>query len=503
MNFEFLKGLKGLDAVYAPCADAEELVKSKPYLSLTAARKSAELLAKLIYIASHASALEGLTFADILADTQVRNYIHDRDVMDAFHFIRKSGNKAVHGEEEVSASIALAVLQNLHFIAGETARHFSLIRSYPDFNVNIPTYPNATLHEYGDLDAEAIKMFLQYMEEAKSDVEEHIEPHFPVDEDQYNGAHWEIISFHEQLVFDHRPYLKSTALYIKEYLDFWIAMTRISSIPNDQMKDLKVTEVTANIRLELDDAVFTSNDMDKLESALITKLPYARHILMDNRISGSVLRYMNYGYEKGEVEHTALEWLDAFDKHDPSLWGDYGFLGKAMQLRKRELFTFKSIIENADQRDFEYHLIRGGMDCSNLAHFASENFLSEQKGLSWCNDALSLGVVFDFEKHRDVLERLHDAVRGYLSEDEISYLEDVWDDDSESVGSIFCGTVLYSNDLNELQTFLDRVNGILAPILSVCTANTKDAWLYSIEAFGIAKVLWIENEGFRLFGGMM
>lgn len=77
MNFEFLKGLRGLDAVYAPCADAEELVKSKPYLSLTAARKSAELLAKLIYIASHASALEGLTFADILADTQVRNYIHD------------------------------------------------------------------------------------------------------------------------------------------------------------------------------------------------------------------------------------------------------------------------------------------------------------------------------------------------------------------------------------------------------------------------------------------
>ncbi len=26
MNFEFLKGLKGMDAVYRPCTNAEELV---------------------------------------------------------------------------------------------------------------------------------------------------------------------------------------------------------------------------------------------------------------------------------------------------------------------------------------------------------------------------------------------------------------------------------------------------------------------------------------------
>ena len=124
MNFDFLKGLRGLDTVYGSCTDAEELVRSKPYLSLTAARKSAELLAKLIYIAAHATVLQELTFADILADAQVKNYIHDRNVMDAFHYIRKNGNKAVHDDATVSMDSAMSVLQNLHLIAGETARRF-------------------------------------------------------------------------------------------------------------------------------------------------------------------------------------------------------------------------------------------------------------------------------------------------------------------------------------------------------------------------------------------
>ena len=121
MNFDFLRELKGLKTVYTSCRDAEELVIAKPYLSMTASRKSAELLAKFIYLAAHADKMEGLTFADILADPKVKSFVHDRDIMDAFHFIRKSGNKAVHGEEEISTDNALAVLQNLDegfFIAG-------------------------------------------------------------------------------------------------------------------------------------------------------------------------------------------------------------------------------------------------------------------------------------------------------------------------------------------------------------------------------------------------
>ena len=85
MNFEFLKGLKGLDEAYRPCTDAEELLRSKPYWSMAASRKGAEMLAKFIYMAAHYSAAEYMTFADILHDQQVLRFINDRSVIQEFH----------------------------------------------------------------------------------------------------------------------------------------------------------------------------------------------------------------------------------------------------------------------------------------------------------------------------------------------------------------------------------------------------------------------------------
>ena len=71
MNFEFLQSLKGLRELYIPCKDAEELVVSKPYLSMIASRKSAETLARFIYLNAYKQASESLGFADILTDDRV------------------------------------------------------------------------------------------------------------------------------------------------------------------------------------------------------------------------------------------------------------------------------------------------------------------------------------------------------------------------------------------------------------------------------------------------
>ncbi|MBR6809846.1 MAG: DUF4145 domain-containing protein, partial [Clostridia bacterium] len=169
MNFDFLKGLKGLDTVYKPCTNAEELVKSKPDLSMVAARKSAELIAKFVYMAAHASALENQTFADILADYQVRQFINNRHVMDAFHYIRKNGNSAVHGDQEPDPKIALSVLQNLHYVAGETAKDLDLISSYPDFDENIIGNPNAAFDENVQIAEKAMQMFIEYVQQHERD----------------------------------------------------------------------------------------------------------------------------------------------------------------------------------------------------------------------------------------------------------------------------------------------------------------------------------------------
>ena len=78
-------------------------------------------------MAAHNQEMENLSFADILSDITVRRFVNSRDIMDAFHFIRKSGNRAVHGDEQESVDDAIAVLQDLHYVAGETACMLGLI----------------------------------------------------------------------------------------------------------------------------------------------------------------------------------------------------------------------------------------------------------------------------------------------------------------------------------------------------------------------------------------
>ena len=140
MNFEFLKGLRGFGAVYENCSNAEKLALTMPMQSMFTSRKSAELLARLVYLAAHGERMEELSFAEILSDPVVRRYIN-RDVMDAFHYIRKSGNRAAHADDRESPEDAIAVLQDLHYVAGETARRLGLIRNYPYFEDRIEVFP--------------------------------------------------------------------------------------------------------------------------------------------------------------------------------------------------------------------------------------------------------------------------------------------------------------------------------------------------------------------------
>ena len=103
MNFEFLKDLRGLNYVYENCSNAEKLAMTMPVQSVFTARKSAELLAKFIFLAAHNEQMETMNFVDILGDPAVRDFIDDRKVMNAFHYIRKSGNRAVQGDDQETA----------------------------------------------------------------------------------------------------------------------------------------------------------------------------------------------------------------------------------------------------------------------------------------------------------------------------------------------------------------------------------------------------------------
>ena len=48
-----MKGLGSLDKAFNSCANAEELALSKPDLSMISSRKSAEVLAKFVFLVAH------------------------------------------------------------------------------------------------------------------------------------------------------------------------------------------------------------------------------------------------------------------------------------------------------------------------------------------------------------------------------------------------------------------------------------------------------------------
>lgn len=153
MNFDFLKDLCGLGRVYENCNNAEKLAVAMPAQSMLAARKSAELIAKFIYMAAHNVETEDMTFADILSDTSVTDFVNNGEFMDALHFIEESG------DAEETAETAVTVLRDLQYVAGETACMLRLIDDYPVFEDEIVASSDDAFIDEEDIDKKHARCF--------------------------------------------------------------------------------------------------------------------------------------------------------------------------------------------------------------------------------------------------------------------------------------------------------------------------------------------------------
>lgn len=454
MNFDFLKGLKGLDIVYGPCTDAEELVKSKPYLSLTAARKSAELLAKFIYMAAHATALQELTFADILSDYQVRQFINNRNVMDAFHFIRKSGNKAVHGEQEVSTSTALAVLQNLHFVAGETAKDLDLIHAYPDFDENVGVYPDATFDDTIQIPRQVMQMFLDYIEEHEKDEEGHL-----VRFDLENWGHLQytlhgVVNMHERIEFFHKPNYESTIEYLQKYVSFIDMMA--TERAERHLPSSSVNWVEAQIEISVNGIVeFVRGKYGDIQDILVNKLQHANNFSIDIKVDGNLRSF----YEDPEDGSSMID--------EESIWQGSGMYDHLESLKRRESFIYKAIIEYPDDDQEEnYFLIRNGKDY-DVVDLCNHDIVNTDCNDVWYGNLITLVVDYDNQLHPEIAQSLYETVRNFVSDNELTYLEDVWEDEEHQPGSLLAGTSIECT-IAELQSFLDKINSTLQPVSEQC-----------------------------------
>lgn len=475
MNFEFLKGLTGMGYVYENCSNAEKLAMNMPVQSVFTSRKSAELLAKFIYLTAHNQEVEMLTFADILSDSTVQKFINSRQVINAFHHIRKSGNRAVHSDDQENPEEAVTVLHDLHFVAGETARILGLIRQYPKFDDRIEPFADATFVDEKDIETKAREMFLQYVEKYDAQKERDNYYNQRVDRllddfDEYCAPIQIIPSIqelYETIEFKNKIILESTLKQIQEHFIF-MGIQYIKYLRGEIKEDI-VFKYSCKLTVRGENA-YTTTDLFEFIQGIRYDLSESDGFIIESHYTG------------------------------PSLWTNKDvreeFSLVVPQLDKQEHFTY---------RDFEYLDLSGEVICAkfengewiDLKALCSPDIADKDFDQDWCSNQLVLKVDFDFDRHPDILEALHGIVRKYLSPEDLPYSENCWED--EDYNTLVNGANWDPRKLRDIQNFLDEANAILKPILPECSGSGEGGWYISKPPFAYGTWEWTTN-GFRIIG---
>lgn len=504
MNFDFLKGLNCLDVIYKSSNPAEQLVRSDPSSSAMLSRKSAEMLARFVYLAAYEKEAQFLSFVDILNDPKVRNFINNRNVINAFQFIRKTGNIGAHTTREIEEKQAVSVLQNLHYVVGEIAKELDLISDYPDFDDNIGLYPDATADMQIVISKEVRKMFVKYIQEHPKDEHGRL-----VTVDLCNPAHWDYVihgrtRLHERIEFEHQPYYQSTLEYLQKYMCFMFERAEERDIFSDE-------SCTARVTITINGKVVPKNEW---HSALMKQLPQAQSFAIDLYADGNFRAF----YDNPDSTAAA----DAIDEEE--LWQGRGMADYLESLKRREAFTYKGIFRYADDDSHtEFYCIRNGKSY-DVADLCKPDIVQRAKGCAFYGEMMMLHADFDHHAHMPILQQLRDAVRAYVPPEALPQLEENWEEleEEDSYGYLLTGNSDIDNDddLTGTQHFIDQVNQILAPIADQCTiymdypvttskSPRPDPALpvlrhcfYNMQNFAVAAFIW-KDQRLQLVGTIL
>lgn len=487
MNFDFLEGLRGLGYVYENCNNAEKLAMTMPVQSVFTSRKSAELLAKFIYLAAHNQEIENLTFADILSDTTFRKFVNSRDIIDAFHYIRKSGNRAVHSDDEETAEDAVSVLQDLHYVAGETACMLGLIDDYPMFENHIASFPEVKYSVDEDIDEKARRMFLAYVEEFNAQQERDRYMEIKDTDMLITYAIEGDIEMHEHLKFERKPKQAEIIEYLQAYLST-LARLSIERSP-DKAKELGLSDpVTLDVKLTIGNKIYTSADLPSFYDAICNELPAADGFAIDCKCDGVLREFFHEEPDENGSARINMIRKDA-------VWTGAGMLDTLQRYKRRDLFEYKLAAFYPDSGEFKYEKLLNGREIDVLSTCA-EKIVDQVFDEEWWSYSLNLWADFDTDKYQEKLLKLQDLVRTSVPQSEVSYCEDAWE---EGEVHLLCNGIQWNCDcLREIQNFLDKVNAILLPIKDEVEAGGDGTWEVRNE-FAVATWDWTE-EGFKVKG---
>lgn len=462
MNFEFLQNLRGMEKIYTPCKDAEDLAITKPYLSMTAARKGAEALALFIYGNAYREKAQSLSFADILADYNVKRYIGDRDVMDAFHNIRKHGNRAVHESIEPSPSESIEILEDLMFVAGETAKKAKLIRGYPRFNASIPAVPDAEFHDF-DVKLLADEMLQAYIakERAESIYAKYNQlcSTFRIMEN--------MVVLHESVEVVCKSDDPSFIPKLQEYFGT-LALKAIEEI--GVTNDKRTISFTPSLTI-LGKKNLSTNDLYEFMELLFEEVPLAEHFIIDCCYEGPDSDYL---YSGDHLKIAALA-AGAVD---------------------RPIKTYKLVRFNSSENESNCCLIEGGI-ITDIDRRISTGILDNDYGENWWNEDMELYIDADIDKRSAIFEELHGIVRKYIPADQIKYCENAWTNGEPN--NLLDGIQWNTRQLREVQNFFDELNKLLLPIKDEIECSCVGSWIIPKCAFANATWDWTDD-GFRIVG---
>ena len=466
MNFEFMKGLVGLDKVFGICSNAEELVLSKPDLSMISSRKSAESLAKFVFMVATSEEVGFLSFADVLSDPIVKHYLNNTDVLEAFHYIRKKGNAAVHTLESESADTAMAVLQRLHFVVGEVSKRMGLIFEYPKFN------PAVTVNETAQLQDVNVDDLMQEMHDdyvlSKSRVDRLMSEFAAL----CTPARFTpgTVDLNECIEFKHKPKEENTIAHIQEHFAF-MAIQAIKA-SQGMLEDNDIT-YSGELTIYGEDG-YTTTDLFTIVNGIMRDLPDADGFKITSNYCGpSVAPWFN--------DDTREEFRDTVDK-----------------LGQTEQFTYLV---------FEFLHNHGMGGCAkyengkwlDLEAKHTTEIIDQYYSSDWWCWNLDLCVEFDFEAHPDILAELQDIVRKHIPANQVQYCENAWADGD--VGILINSITWQPKTLRIVQDFLDEVNRALLPIKSKCTGYGGDCgWYQTSNPYVEANWGWNEEKGFLIKG---
>lgn len=473
MNFDFLKDLPGLGQVYDNCDNAEKLAMKMPVQSIFTARKSAELLAKFIYLAAHNEQMETLNFAEILSDPAVRNYISDFETMSAFHYVRKKGNAAVHGNGGETVEDAIEALKALHWVSGKTACKLGLINNFPDFNAQIDVYPDAEYVDEKCIEEKARRMFIEYL--AALDREQYAKMQ------DYDWITYNIegtVEMHEHLEFKRNPKQPALIEYIQNYL---LTLLKLSVERSPEKAEAGEWPVILDAKVVIGNETYSSKDADAFCEAIIKKLPKADGFIIDLNCDGNLIEY----YE--DDNHFNMIRKDA-------VWTGCGMYDTLEQYKRRNDFEYKLFIFYDNSGKIECKKISNRKEINIFAE-CTNDIVDRSFDDDWWSWEVSLCVEFDFEKYRNILLQLQDIVRTGIPAEEVQYCEDAW---NRGEYAILCNIQWPCHSLREVQDFLDRLNAVLLPIKDEIEAVCDGIWVIR-NKFAVATWSWTKD-GFKVTG---